>query len=472
MRAAGGATRRTSAAAATGPGVLRARSALRALPIRPTRTARTDRVARVARTARVRRLVRCAVALGVLLAVGACGGGSGGHGEVTVMVPWSGDEFQAFYAAVKRFEGDTGITVDVEITRAQTQQLDAAVAAGAPPDLAMLPSVGAIDRYANTGSPETRLRPLDPAMTKDYAQPFRGLGTVGGKVYAVPVKADVKSLLWYDPAVTTSRPRDTLADLAALSGPSSRTWCLGLASGPTSGWPGADWIADILLEQDSTDYANWVAGALPGGWQSPRISRAWTTWQSLVKGSLRSAAEQDFAGAAAGMFTSPATCSLAHGALGAIGFPATADPKKPYDFVAPDRGRPLEVSADFVGRFTDNPAATKLIAWLSSADGQRAWVGAARSFAISADSRVSAADYRTPAQSQVAAMLRPHSGRTLCFSAADAMQPDVSAAFYRAVLDYATGAQVGDLLKGLDAVQHAQRQGPPVPPGNLCASPG
>lgn len=417
------------------------------------------------------RLTRCAVALGVLLAVSACGGGSGGHGEVTVMVPWSGDEFQAFYSAVKKFEGDTGITVDVEITRAQTQQLDAAVAAGAPPDLAMLPSVGAIERYARIGSPQTRLRPLDPAMTKDYAQPFRGLGTVDGKVYAVPVKADVKSLIWYDPAVTASGPRPQLSALTALSGPSSPTWCLGLASGPTSGWPGADWIADILLEQDGKDYPTWVSGGLTNGWRSATVEHAWTRWRSLVADSLRSASEQDFAGAADGMFQSPARCFLAHGALGAMGFPTTANPKKPYAFVAPERGRPLEVSADFVGRFTDNPAATKLIAWLSSAEGQRAWAGADKSFAISADSRVSAADYRTPVQGRIAAMLAPRSGYTLCFSAADAMQPDVSAAFYRAVLDYATGTPLASLLSGLDDVQHAQHGGPPVPPGSLCAPP-
>lgn len=424
------------------------------------------------------RLVRCALVLGLLLAAAACGSGPGGHREVTVMVPWSGDEFQAFYAAIKQFEGKTGITVDVEITRAQTQQLDAAVAAGAPPDLAMLPSVGAIDRYAHADSGRSRLRPLDSSVTKDYAQPFRDLGKVGGTVYAVPVKADVKSLIWYDPAAIGSAPPATLSALQARSRTSSATWCLGLASGPTSGWPGADWIADILLEQDPKDYAAWVSGTLPGGWQSPKIKAAWEAWHSLVAGSLGddAAAEQEFASAASKMFPPAASCSLAHGALGAMGFPADANPVRQYAFVPPALGRPLEVSADFVGRFTDNPAATKLITWLSSDTGQRAWVHAARSFAISADSRVPASAYRTAVQGRIAGMLQLRSGYTLCFSAADAMEPDVSAAFYRAVLDYATGADVTSLLGGLNAVQQAapstQTHQPPVPASSLCAAPG
>jgi alpha-glucoside transport system substrate-binding protein len=427
----------------------------------------------------------------MLLAAAACGGGSG-RGEVTVMVPWSGDEFQAFYSVVKTFEDRTGIRVDVEITRAQTQQLDAAVAAGAPPDVAMLPSVGAIDRYvpgdgasgasgasgADTAATAGRLRPLGSAVTKDYVQPFRGLGTVRGTVYAIPVKADVKSLVWYDPAVTAKPPASAATSMPP-SGRPQGTWCLGLASGPTSGWPGADWIADILLATNGKDeYEKWVSGGLE--WSASKDVRdAWQTWRGLVgTKAVQGAAVKPFAEAAGGMFGSPPSCALAHGALSAMALPPDARPQQTYAFVAPapSPDRPLQVSADFVGRFTDNPAATKLITYLSSADAQRAWVRAAKSAAISADSQVRPGDYRNPVQREIARMLQPRSGWTLCFSAADAMAPDMSAAFYRAVLDYAYAGDaqsLGKLLRNLDAVKDAPPQGQsPVPAGSLCAAPG
>ncbi|WP_433892141.1 ABC transporter substrate-binding protein [Streptomyces sp. CA-111067] len=410
----------------------------------------------------VARLPHCIAALCLLMAAVACGSGQQ-HGEVTVMVPWSGDEFKAFYAVIKNFQHDTGIRVDVEVTRAQTQQLDAALAAGAPPDLAMLPSVGAINRYV-TGPVNSRLRPLDTTITEDYAQPFRGLGSIDGTVYAVPVKADVKSLVWYHPP---RKPSVTPATDQTLAG-GPEPWCLGLASGATSGWPGADWIADLLLAQGGKDrYEQWLSGDLT--WTSGQVAAAWTAWRNLVRDSVHDAPTLEFADAAKGMTRSPATCSLAHGALSAMGFAGSASPGKDYDFQTPDLKHPLEVSADFVGRFTDNPAATTLINYLSSTDAQRDWVQVPGSYAISADSQVPDGDYRNTVQRRIAAMLRPRSGYTLCFSAADAMRPDVSAAFYRAVLDYAADAQaLSRLLDDLATVQEEQKNSP-VSPDSLCA---
>ncbi|MGQ4330085.1 extracellular solute-binding protein, partial [Streptomyces hayashii] len=96
-------------------------------------------------------LVRCALVLGLLLAPVACA--EPADSKVTIMVPWSGKEFEAFYAVVEAFErSHPGIDVEPQVTRALTQQLDAAVAADAEPDLAVLPSVGAIAKYQQEGA--------------------------------------------------------------------------------------------------------------------------------------------------------------------------------------------------------------------------------------------------------------------------------------------------------------------------------
>lgn len=418
------------------------------------------------------RLACCALVLGLLPAAAGCGSRVQQRG-VTVMVPWSDGEFQAFYSVVKTFEGETGIRVDVQVTRALTQQLDAAVAADAPPDLAMLPSVGAIREYVK----DQRLRPLDVDIGA-YVEPFRDLATEGGEVYAVPVKADVKSLIWYNPAATAEPPGVALPDLLAISRENPRAWCVGLASGPTSGWPGADWIADIVLAQGGVEvYQNWLAGRLQ--WTAPQVQAAWRTWRSLVGGSLDGASTLPFDKAAAGMFGGAAKekhgdsrrpgCSLGHGALSAMHFSAEEKPLSDYAYVTSSPERRLEVSADFVGMFTNNPSAAALITYLSGRKAQQAWGNnVPLGYAISANGQVTR--YGNEVQQRIAKLLQSKRGYTLCFGAADAMRPDVSAAFYRAVLDYATsGENLPKLLKGLDKIQR-DRGSSPVPSSKLCAT--
>ncbi|MCQ9135228.1 ABC transporter substrate-binding protein [Streptomyces hilarionis] len=399
-------------------------------------------------------LVRCALVLGLLLTPVACG--DPGRSQVTIMVPWSGKEFEAFHAVVEAFEADhPGIEIQPEVTRALNEQLDAAVAADAEPDLAVLPSVGAIAKYQQ----EQALRKLD-VDTGDYVQPFRGLGTSGGdggprEVYAVPVKADVKSLVWYDADATPDPPK-SWADLRTRHD----RWCLGLESGPTSGWPGADWIADLVLTTYGRDaYTAWASGEAT--WDEGPVDAAWTAWGQLMGSARKGAARTGFKAAVKKM---PA-CSLAHGTLAAMDFDATRVKRRAYLYVPPP-GSTLQVSADFVGKFTDNDSADEFLAYLAGAEAQRLWVKQP-GFALSADSRVTAEDYADDVQGEVAAMLHTPAN-TLCFSAADAMDPDVSAAFYRAVLEYADGAAQGPLLEALDKVQGALGSARPSSAPPLC----
>ncbi|WNM34428.1 extracellular solute-binding protein [Streptomyces sp. Li-HN-5-11] len=411
------------------------------------------------------RLARCVLALTVLLAAAGCGGDRSGD-SVTIMVPWSGDEFAAFYAVVKTFEKDTGVRVNVQVTRALTQQLDAAVGAGAPPDLAILPSVGAIYTYAAGAK---GLKPLGRA-TDTFLQPFQGLTKMGDDVYALPVKVDVKSLVWFRPALVRRPP--VPAGLQDYSKGHPGTWCLGLESGPTSGWPGADWIADLVLSGRGVGaYEEWLSGKRP--WN--QVAQAWSSWRTLVGTSAKGAPTQMYSAAARGMTTKPPKCSLAHGALSAMGFDAKDVQKGRYDFVPSSATHRLEVSADFVGKFTTgNANADALAAYLAGSKAQQAWVDQPGGYAFSANTRVT--HYANGGvQQRIAEMLRPHSGYTLCFGAADAMAPDVSAAFYRAVLIYAEqgGTDPSSLLGKLDQLQQKLgRSGKsPVPSGRLCATP-
>ncbi|MFI6011816.1 extracellular solute-binding protein [Streptomyces sp. NPDC051243] len=399
-------------------------------------------------------LARCLLVVGLLLTAVGCG--ASGTERVTIMVPWTKTEFAAFYSVIQAFEDNhPTIEVDPRVTRDLTPQLDAAVAADAAPDLAVLPNVGALTKFHNDDVLETI-----EVDTESFLRPFGDLAVQDGDVYAVPVKADVKSLIWYDPKVTVPPPPRTWSALRSRPEP----WCLGLASGPTSGWPGADWIADIVLAEEGIGtYEAWVSGKRK--WESKPVADAWSMWHDLIErngSGLAQASTVAFDAAAAGMKDN--SCSLSRGALSATGLEPQEVRK--YTTVEPPENQPLEVSADFVVKFTGSESATELIEYLASTEAQQAWVDEP-GFALSAHKDVTR--YRDSTQGKVARMLR--SGHPLCFSAADAMDPDVSAAFYQAVLEYVNGEDLTELLRSLDRVQETLGRDDSPASTPLCGTP-
>lgn len=411
------------------------------------------------------RMTCLALALGLAAGLSACGRAASG-GTVTVLVPWAANtaEYDAFIAVIKQFEHDTGIQVDPESTRALTQQLDADLNAKDPPDIADLPSPSAVDEYQHQA-----YSPAGVSLSS-YDAPWRTLVEAAGQVLAVPVKADVKSLLWYR-TTTVTHPPANWADLENLS-KQGTPWCLGLSSGPTSGWPGADWIADILLSTDQANaYKNWLSGTL--SWTSLQVQAAWQQWGKLMRDSA--AVPGGPSGALTTSFGSATRdhCQLEHGALSATGINSTSTSDYSYVRLPSSSGvksPPIMVSGDFMAQFTNNPDASKLLAYLTTAPAQRLWVSQPGGYAFSADGAVGPASYPSGVRQQLAALLQPGSGITLCFTAADMMVPDMSAAFYQAVLDYVNDP--GSLTSLLRGLQTTERGAGPSPDSNrACATP-
>jgi alpha-glucoside transport system substrate-binding protein len=416
----------------------------------------------------MRTAIALLLALGLGAACAACSGPAQSQ-AVTIMIPWSAGtgEYRAFVAVMTKFERETGITVRPEVTRAVTQQLDADLSAGTLPDLVDLPNPGAVEQY----EARQALQPLTVDLSS-YDQPWRGLAESGkGTVYAVPVKADIKSLLWYDTSVLTSPPASwqALENLASHGTP----WCLGLASGSTSGWPGADWVADLLLSRHQAgDYEQWLAGQL--SWKSQAVKDAWQTWGALmrygaaVNGGAHGALFTGFNQAASGM--SAGQCELEHGALSATGLTSTAG--LGY-VVLPSASGPaasVMVSGDFMGLFTGNPDARKFLAYLASDEAQTLWVRQEGGHAFSADSEVPPAAYPPGPQQKIAGLLQPSAGTMLCFDAADMMVPDLSTAFEQAALEYINDrGTLPALLAGLQKTQHGAGSSPVAE--RACAQP-
>jgi alpha-glucoside transport system substrate-binding protein len=406
-----------------------------------------------------------------MLALGLCAasvvacGSAAPNSSVSILIPWDpkadAGEYDAFKAVIDQFRQETGITVKLQVTRGVSQQLDADLAAGDPPDVADLASPGAVNQYMGKG-----LRPLQISL-RDYAQPWRGLAMLGtGTAYAVPVKADVQSLIWYSTSAVRSPPTSWAA-LQNLSRQSGTPWCLGLQSGVVSGWPGADWIADILMSRYPVGvYQDWLHGTLP--WDSPQVSYAWQEWGALMR--YGAAVPGDVTGALTTPFKQAMTgrCAAEHGALTATGLPSTFG----YSYVrfpsvsgAPS---PALVSGDFMGLFTDNPNARSLLSYLATDQAQALWVGQPGGDAFSADQAVPLTDYPQGVRRDIAGMLQPGAGTTLCFAAGDVMVPDVSTAFSQAVLEYVNNRNSLEAL--LESLKQTQRGAGQSPVWNLACS--
>jgi alpha-glucoside transport system substrate-binding protein len=421
------------------------------------------------------------------LAAVSCGG-PGDAGSVSVLGPWTGQEESGFRAMFAGFEKATGIHVDYTGTRDADSVLASEVHNGNPPDVAVLATPGELRQYAATGV----LRPLDDALKSsrvatEYGPGVGELTTVPGPSgerhpYAIIVKAALKSLIWYDPrklppaaGAKLTAPGLTWNELSAITGAISagggRPWCMGMEDTANSGWPGTDWVEDILLHQSGPEvYDQWVAGSLP--WSSGPVRRAWQAFGSVVAGAggVSPILLTNFGRAGTPMFATPPGCFLDHQASFITTFygqaPAAGNaPPRPgadFDFVPfPDAGAgkaadppAKEIAADLLGMFQDTPAARKLIAYLTTPAAQQAWIRRPASGAISMNRSVLPGAYPDAISQKIARTLTD--AGTVRFDASDSMPHTMAAAFAHAVLDYvANPGRLDAILSALDKVRQA-----------------
>jgi alpha-glucoside transport system substrate-binding protein len=182
-----------------------------------------------------------------------------------------GTEADGVIAGLAAFEEATGATAEWTGTRdAETQVRTAAEAGGdALPDIFFAPQPGLVKALVDYIAP----LPADvlAAVEENYDPYFKELVTVDGNVLGVPVKGDVKSLVWYSPSAfseagyavpTTWDELIALQDQIVADG--GTPWCIGIESGDATGWPFTDWMEDIMLRLHGPEvYDQWVNHEIP-----------------------------------------------------------------------------------------------------------------------------------------------------------------------------------------------------------------
>lgn len=386
-------------------------------------------------------------------------------GTVSVLGTWEGAERDAFMAMVAPFEERTGIEVVYSATKDLSGRLWKGVATGDLPDVAGLPGPGAMREFAQAGALIDLNGVIDVARYKSETAPaFIQLGTVDDRLVGVFTKSTVKGLIWFNPKVyTLSAPTtwdDVWRDAKTATRGGTRTWCLGLESGEASGWPGTDWIEDIVLRQSGpAAYDDWVAGRL--SWTSPQIRQAFETFGQVIAddalfGGSEAALATSFGDAGTPLFSDQPGCLFLHQASFMTSFFRGTSGARDgeYDFFpfpsfSATGKRSLIAAGDLIGMFSDTPQARALMAYLVSADAQAILV--ARGGALSPNVHVT--NYPDEISSREAALLR--TAEIVRFDASDMMSDAMNEAFWHAMVQFVRDpSQLDEILAGLDRAQY------------------
>ncbi len=202
---------------------------------------------------------------------------------VTVFGPESSStEAGAHQAALDIFAAQNGMTIQYTGHRGFSDLINAQAAGGNPPDIAVFPQPGKIADFAREGW----LLPIPDdvlaTMNENIGAAWNAFGNVDGVQYAIPTKADLKSLVWYRPADFAAAGYEiptTWDDLKALTqqmiDDGNVPWCVGIESGSATGWAFTDWVEDLTLRYQGADfYDQWVDHSIP--FNSPEMNAIWT----------------------------------------------------------------------------------------------------------------------------------------------------------------------------------------------------
>jgi len=414
-------------------------------------------------------LRKCIVFFILGLLMSGVGGVSFAKSTVTVLGVWGGAERDAFIKTLEPFEAAAGVRVDFTGTRDLPAVLTTRVAAGNPPDISVLPNPGQMQEFAKIGVLVDLGKFMDVSKLKnEYAETWINLGSYRGNLYAIFFSADLKSLVWYNPEAFADAGYEipeTWSELIALSDKIAAAgvapWSIGLESGAASGWPGTDWIEDIMLRIAPPEvYDKWVNHEIP--WTHPTVKRAWQLFgqiarsEKYVYGGPSTELTLNFGEAPNALFTMPPKAYMHKQATFIKSFILKYNPDlvpvKDFDFfpfpsIDPEYGTPALGAADMFAMFNDTPEARALMRYLATAGAQEIWV--AQLGKLSANRRVNPNAYPDDLTRKAATILA--GSETFRFDASDLMPAAVgSGSFWSGVLDYVGGEDLDSVLERIE----------------------
>jgi alpha-glucoside transport system substrate-binding protein len=378
--------------------------------------------------------------------------------EVSMIYQWSGVEEQQLNTILQPLVDACGIVFAPESTRDQAL-LDTRVQGGTPPDVAFW-QVTQLVQY------QDQLKTMDSlgADSASYSDFFVEPMTVEGKWLGLPVKADVKTIIWYSPAIfeangyavpTTWDELDALVEQMVADG--NVPWSMGFESGDATGWTGSDFIQDILLVQQGPDYVNQlISGDVP--YSDAGVKQAYETygkWASDAKytvGGAQGTLSTPFLQAIYKPFADPPEAMM----VKQSGFAGAEVLKQfpdlvygtDYDFFVVPGAQGLQGGVEPMMAFSDDPAVQALVTYLSSPLGAENW--AKTGFGLTPNNGA-AGNYTDPALIKLGEAFYATQGFTPDIG--DSITGGFGSAEWAAIISYVNGGDLDQALADAAAVQ-------------------
>jgi alpha-glucoside transport system substrate-binding protein len=195
----------------------------------------------------------------------------GGYGEA---------QGAAFQQALTEFGEANGIEITFTQLAAYDTDILVAIESGQEPDIGMWPQPGGLKNLVEYLVPLNTV--FDTSVPLGTLVPgWDSLAVVDGELYGLPVSANQKSLVFYNPAafaaagltVPTSEAELKAVEAKIIADGVGYPWCAGIESGGATGWAFTDWMEQYVLALHGSDvYAQWIAGDVD--FAGPEISAA------------------------------------------------------------------------------------------------------------------------------------------------------------------------------------------------------
>ncbi|MGQ4490810.1 ABC transporter substrate-binding protein [Streptomyces sp. 372A] len=407
-------------------------------------------------TLRIRRAAVVFTAIGALALTGCGGDGDGGDkktdeggsttgngstpsvalpkldGEkLSVAAVWTGPEQANFVKVLKEFEKRTGATVTfVPAQDPIVNFLGTKIAGGQPPDVAMIPQVGAVQqavakKWAKPVGAEAKAQ-----LSKNYAQVWQDLGAVDGTQYGVYFKAANKSLVWYNTKAFENagagEPK-TWKDFLKTAETVSASGVTPVSVGGADGWTLTDWFENVYLSQAGPEKYDQLAQHKIK-WTDPSVKDALTTLAqlfgkpSLIAGGADGALQTEFPASVTQTFTGgdqPKAAMVYEGDFVGVNIAQTkakiGTDAKVFPFPAVGAESPVVTGGDAAVALKDGKGAQALLTWLASTDAAK--IAASQGGFISPNKGLDTAAYPNDVQRTMAKAL---------IAAGDAVRFDMS----------------------------------------------
>ncbi|PFG44645.1 carbohydrate ABC transporter substrate-binding protein (CUT1 family) [Isoptericola jiangsuensis] len=377
-------------------------------------------------------------------------------------------------ASYDAFEECTGVTIAYEGSREFEAQLLVRIQAGNAPDIAFLPQPGLLNTIVNDYPDAIQPAPDATVANVDefFSETWKGYGTVDGTFYAAPLGANAKSFVWYSPSMFADAGYEVpetwteMMELTQTIADEQETlpWCAGVESGDATGWPGTDWIEDVVLRTAGPDvYTQWYTHEIP--FNDPQIVEAWDTTGEILK-------NPEYVNAGLGGVDSIATSPWTD-----AGFPildgncwlhraanfyqtqwpsgtTVASDGDVFAFYLPTDQtdiKPVLGGGEFVASFADRPEVQAFQTYLSSADwaNQKA-LSTPEGGWVSANTGLDPENLQTEFD-QLAWETLADENAVIAFDGSDLMPGEVGAGtFWTGVVDWLTGASTQEVVDRIE----------------------